>query len=196
MTGGKKNAGDPFTGLPSEILVGEALRAATEAPERVKRSGTEYPDPADPGKGGPEKSKTAVFSFRKTGIVRDGEKTEEPVDIQAPLLSLVPIPSMILDEVNVNFDMDVVSSVAGQKTDEREPAAGLYHQVSVKGIAATAAQHGNDPGAPSGYHVDASPENGQMPEGLSRMLDILGNAASPGEPVSNPVVKKNRDIAD
>lgn len=29
-----------------------------------------------------------------------------------------------------------------------------------------------------------------MPEGLSRMLDILGNAASPDEPVSNPVVKK------
>ena len=69
-------------------------------------------------------------------------------------------------------------------------------RVSVKGIAATTAQHGNDSGAPSRYHVDALPENGQMPEGLSRMLDILGNAASPEEPVSNPVVKKDRDIAD
>lgn len=115
--GEKKNADNPFTGLPSEILVGEALRAATETSEQVKRSGTEYPDPADPGKGDPKKSKTAVFSFRKTGIVRDGEETEEPVDIQAPLLSLVPVPSMTLDEVNVNFDMDVVSSVTGQKTD-------------------------------------------------------------------------------
>jgi hypothetical protein len=35
-----------------------------------------------------------------------------------------------------------------------------------------------------------------MPEGLSRLLDILGNAASPDEPIGNPVVKKNRDIAD
>ena len=125
MTDEKKNAGNPFTGLPSEILIEEVLRAATEASEQVKRSGTEYPDLADPGKGDPEKSKTAVFSFRKTGIVRDGEETEELVEIQAPLLSLVPVPSMTLDEVNVNFDMDVVPSVTGQKTDEREPAAGL-----------------------------------------------------------------------
>lgn len=200
MTDEKKNAGNPFTGLPSEILIGEVLRAATEASEQVKRSGTEYPDLADPGKGDPEKSKTAVFSFRKTGIVRDGEETEELVEIQAPLLSLVPVPSMTLDEVNVNFDMDVVPSVTGQKTDEREPAAGLCRmgpfRVSVKGIAATTAQYGNDPGAPSRYHVDALPENGQMPEGLSRMLDILGNAASPDESIGNPVVKKDRDIAD
>lgn len=61
MTDKKKNAGNPFTGLPLEILIGEVLRAATEASEQVKRSGTEYPDLADPGKGDPEKSKTAVL---------------------------------------------------------------------------------------------------------------------------------------
>ena len=65
MTDEKKNAGNPFTGLPSEILIEEVLRAATEASEQVKRSGTEYPDLADPGKGDPEKSKMSFSEAAK-----------------------------------------------------------------------------------------------------------------------------------
>lgn len=65
MTDEKKNAGDPFTGLPSEILIGEVLQAATEASEQVKRSGTEYPDLADPGKGDPENRKQLFFHSGK-----------------------------------------------------------------------------------------------------------------------------------
>ena len=78
--------GDKFTGLDTEELIGNPLKAADEAQKRLDQSTSEF--------------------IKEVGF--DDQHTK------CPLLSLVPIPNLHIDDINVEFDMEIKEN----KTDE------------------------------------------------------------------------------
>ena len=78
--------GDEFTGLDMEELIGKPLKATDEAQKRLNQSTAEF--------------------IQEVGF--DDQHTK------CPLLSLVPIPNLHIDDINVEFDMEIKEN----KTDE------------------------------------------------------------------------------
>ncbi len=78
--------GDKFTGLNMEKLIGQPLNATKEAQKQLAQSTVDF--------------------IKEVGF--------DEQNIQCPLLSLVPIPGLHIDDVDIEFDMGVKES----QTDE------------------------------------------------------------------------------
>ncbi len=94
-------------------LIGKLLRAATDASEQLAQTIVEFLSQV-----------TDETNDRKTDAMckemeKAGTAKERDVAVQVPLLSIVPVPALAIEEISVNFDMEVKSSAAGDKTSER-----------------------------------------------------------------------------
>ena len=78
--------GDKFTGLDMEELIGKPLKSTSEAQKRLDQSTAEF--------------------IKEVGFNEQ--------HIKGSLLSLVPISNLHIDDINVEFDMEIKDS----KTDE------------------------------------------------------------------------------
>lgn len=78
--------GDKFTGLDMEELIGKPLKAADEAKKRLNQSTEEF--------------------IKEIGF--DDQHTK------CPLLSLVSIPNLHIDDINVEFDMEIKESLSDE----------------------------------------------------------------------------------
>ena len=74
--------GDKFTGVDMEELIGKPLKVTDGAQKQLAQS-------------------TADF-IKEAGF--------DEQNIQSPLLSLVPMPSLHIDDVDIEFDMEIKES--------------------------------------------------------------------------------------
>lgn len=75
-----------------------------------------------------ENNKTRVLNFEYTKSVVDkatGKMKDEVYTINAPLLSLVPVPAFFMEEPTVSFSMDVNESTSDTSQSKEEASMGL-----------------------------------------------------------------------
>lgn len=184
--------GDQFGGLDMASLIGGPLRAACDAQTMLASSTTSFI--RDIGMDYDENSKkyrvrTTSFSFtRAKGDAADGEGGTEKVEMNVPLLSMVNVPNLQVDDVNVTFDMEVKSAVATESKKDKEGSldanAGLkvgpFHMdVKIKGSISSHESNTRSSDNSAKYHVEVHAKQAEAPEGLSRMLDVLATACTP-----------------
>lgn len=183
---------DQFSGLDMSTLIGGPLKAACEAQMMLASSTAEFienvglePD----NKSGKRRLRTTAFSFTRAATSADGEKVgSEEVSMNVPLLSIVKIPTLMIDEVDVTFDMEVKSSFSSEKTSDKkgelDANVGLKvgpfsMDVKIKGSISCHESNTRKSDNSAKYHVQVHAKDAGMPEGLSRMLDILATASAP-----------------
>ena len=103
MTDEKNKTGLQFDGLPMQSLIGSPLKAASDAQAKLAETTAEFIRTVGLESSCSGKIKTATVTFRKKGA------DEKEVSLQVPLLAIVPIPSPAIEDIDVNFDMDVKS---------------------------------------------------------------------------------------
>ena len=144
----------------------------------------EHDDPANPGTKIPKVDAVPA----KIGM--------EDVEIEVPVLAIVKIPSLSINTVDITFDMEVKSaesskdSLDASASTEASVTAGwgpIKGSVSVKGSVATHKENTRSSDNSAKYHVEVHARDGGMPEGLSRVLDILAQAVAP-KALSGPAV--------
>ena len=105
-----------------------------------------------------------------------------------PFLSIVKIPTLMVDAVNITFDMEVKSSFSSENTSDKsgtlDADAGLKigpfsMNVKIKGSISCHESNTRKSDNSAKYHVEVSAKDSGMPEGLARMLDILSTASAP-----------------
>lgn len=184
--------GDQFGGLDMASLIGGPLRAACDAQTMLASStanfiqnvGMEHDE-----KTGKYKVRTTSFSFtRAKGDGEDGKGETEEVEMNVPLLSMVNVPNLQVDNVNVTFDMEVKSAVCTESKSAKELDAsvgaglkiGPFHMdVNIKGSISSQESNTRKSDNSAKYHVEVHAKQADTPEGLSRMLDMLATACSP-----------------
>ena len=172
---------DQFKGLPMEELIGAPLLAAANASGKLSMQTAEFIQ--DVGVNAETGELNAVgFSYKKVETQSDG--TEKSVDktIKVPTLAIVNIPNLQVKEVNVDFEMEVkqqTSSSSKISTEVKTEAkySAWYSPFSAK-ITATVAgskesQRSTDNSAK--YTVKVIARDDGMPEGLSKVLQMLSN---------------------
>jgi hypothetical protein len=122
------------------------------------------------------------------------------MSLQVPLLAIVPIPNLQIDEVNILFDMEVKEC---EKSESSLDAGGSFSasigfgpfKVSISGSVSAHQSNTRSSDNSAKYHVDVRAANHGTPEGLARVLDILAVSAAPSL-LTSKMVDNNGNEAD
>lgn len=193
---------DQFSGLPMESLIGGPLQAACKAEVMLAAATTNFIETIgfeeaekdkDGNITGPRKAKTVAFTFERpaTSDNMNQDPTaigSETVTLEVPVLSIVNIPSLMVQSVDVTFDMEVKSSVSSQQTSDKSGTLdataklgwGVFSlDVTIKGSISSHESNTRSSDNSAKYHVSVQARQAGTPEGLSRVLDILTSAVQP-----------------
>ena len=185
-----------FSALPMESLIGGPLQAAASAQGQLSSITSDFiTNVGLEDDGGQLKARTVAFNYEKpvktsTTDASTGEVTDtwdvKPMSLNVPLLSIVKSPNLQVKEVNVTFDMEVKASSASQSTNTRDVSvdaswSGWGAKVKFHGAVSNKQESQRSSDTSAKYHVDVKALDEGAPEGLMKVLDILGEAIQPVE---------------
>ncbi|MCM1245404.1 MAG: DUF2589 domain-containing protein [Roseburia sp.] len=185
---------DQFSGLDMGALIGGPLKAACDAQIMMAKATSDFIQHVgmdDVDEHGVRKIRTVDFSFARPSTSGDGNGIGmEKVNLSVPLLSIVKIPTLSVDDVDVTFDMEVKSSVCSEKTSDRKgevdgkmgvKVGPFSANVSIKGSISAHESNTRKSDNSAKYHVQVHAKDSGMPEGLAKVLDILSTASAPAQ---------------
>ncbi|MUK29119.1 DUF2589 domain-containing protein [Aliivibrio fischeri] len=179
-----------FSGLPMESLIGSPLKAACDSQIMLARSTVDFIQ--NVGFDG-AKTRTADFSYERNVVTgKDGLDNDiieqEKVGLEVPVLAIVNVPSLMVDEVDITFDMEVKSSETYHETEDKKGEFSAKASVgwgpfsltaSVSGSVASHKENTRSSDNSAKYHVAVHASQSGTPEGLMRVLDIIGGSVAP-----------------
>ncbi|MBB1150449.1 DUF2589 domain-containing protein [Myroides sp. NP-2] len=112
-----------FTGLPMDALIGGPLNAAADANAKMALSQTKFILDTCFVKSGTDSSisyQAILVTMKLNRSVRQDEQTTTQVEtvFQLPLMTLIPLNALAVDQVDIHFDMEVYSSYVAEETSE------------------------------------------------------------------------------
>ena len=108
--------------------------------------------------------------------------------MNVPILSIINVPSLQVDNVDIKFDMEVKSAVSSENKSAKEGsldaeaglAIGPFHMdVKIKGSISSQESNTRSSDNSAKYHVEVHAAQAKEPEGLARMIDVLATACTP-----------------
>jgi hypothetical protein len=195
------NMSEQFKGLPMADLIGGPLKAASDAQVQLAKSVVDFINTVgfdtkvdDQGNvQGPGAVRTVNFAYSRQA----GAGDKEDVEINVPMLAIVQIPNLMIDTVDVNFDMEVKSSFKHEDSNDSSAklAADLKFgwgvfsgTVHIEGSIASHQANTRTSDNSAKYHVEVHAKQAGTPEGLARVLDMMNQSIT-------PVVKKDPEPA-
>ena len=189
---------DQFKGLPMSALIGGPLTAAVESNMLLAKSTAQFindvgfvPTKDENGNMVPGAPRMSDFSFERPGKDADGNPTIEVVKIKVPMLAIVPIPNLQVNNVDVTFDMEVKSSTTD--TSSTSASASLEASanfgfgpvsgsVTISGSVSTAKENTRTSDTSAKYHVEVNAKNFGIPGGAFQGTrhDEPGCTTTPG----------------
>lgn len=173
---------EQFSGLNMDKLIGGPLTAASDASINLARSTADFINQV--GFDADGKVRTAVFGYQKRSPNEDGTSNLEEMKVAIPILAIVPIPNLQIDEVNILFDMEVKQSEKSEESlDLGASISGSAKfgpvKVNITGNVSSHSSNTRSSDNSAKYHVDIRATNHGAPEGLSRVLDMMAASISP-----------------
>lgn len=173
---------EQFAGLDMEKLIGGPLTAAADASLMLANSTADFINKVGFDDSG--KVRTVAFSYQKRSVNEDGSSNLDEMKVDVPMLAIVPIPNLQVDEVNVLFDMEVKQSESSKEATDLGAGfsgsanLGLF-KVSISGSVSSHKENTRSSDNSAKYHVDVRATNHGTPEGLARVLDMMAANVAP-----------------
>ena len=173
---------EQFAGLQMDQLIGAPLRAAADASLQLANSTADFINKVGFDNGG--KVRTVAFAYQKRSTNDDGTSNLDEMKVDVPMLAIVPIPNLQVDEVNILFDLEVKQSERQESnTDLSASVTGTMNfgivKVSVTGSVSSHQSNTRSSDNSAKYHVDVRATNHGIPEGLARVLDMMAANVAP-----------------
>ena len=179
------NVTDNFKGLPMRELIAAPLIAAAEAQQELAATAWNFYQKI----AFDEDGKTArVLEFDiKRPIQQDGKMTTMSQSVKAPFIGLVPIPSLLIDRVDVDFQMEVtdtsnVKSTTNAEVETKASAKHWFINAEISGKVTTARENTRMTNQTAKYQIHVSASQQPQTEGLSKLMDIMASCI---EPITN-----------
>lgn len=179
------NVTDKFKGLPMRELIAAPLIAAAEAQQELAATAWNFYQKI----AFDEDGKTArVLEFDiKRPIQQDGKMTTMSQSVKAPFIGLVPIPSLLIDRVDVDFQMEVtdtsnVKSTTDAEVEAKASAKHWFINAEISGKVTTARENTRMTNQTAKYQIHVSASQQPQTEGLSKLMDIMASCI---EPITN-----------
>jgi len=178
-----------MAGLPIETLICEPLIAVAKGQSKLVDVYLEqlfrlaYVD-GDPEKG----TKLIKFNLERPVTNGQGALSKQSIEVEAPLLSLVPVPAFTMAEATVEFSMEVKSSEASESSSSAEvgsevSVSGGYFGVSVSatitGKASTSQTNTRSSDQSSKYLITAKAVQQEPSEGMAKLTQLFASVIEP-----------------
>ncbi|MFR6312359.1 DUF2589 domain-containing protein, partial [Anaerofustis stercorihominis] len=164
---------DKFTGLDFEKLIGAPLKASVDANEQLAKSTADFIQNVNFDK---NEQRTVSFKYK----IKDDENNK--INIDVPLLALVPIPSLNMDEINILFDMEVKDTTKDNLNNKipenNENAKSSMIDISINGSKSSHIKNTKRSTNESKYQVNLKTVNKLAPEGLKILLEDISEKVS------------------
>jgi len=176
-----------FTDLPIRELIAAPLSAAAESQMKLAQTQVEFIERIgfeEPGQDGERKARLVKFDLERPVDTGEGIETNK-VSIQAPVLGLVPIPSLLVENVDIEFQMEVTSSTSEKSKTEAEAKTSVNYKswfgvsASVNGKVSTSKENTRSTNQTAKYNVNVSAKQQAPTEGLSKLMDLLASSVAP-----------------
>lgn len=163
-------------------LIGAPLSAAADASAQLANSTADFINRV--GFDDQGNVRNAAFGYQKYTPNEDGTSSLDEMKISVPMLAIVPIPNLQIDEVNILFDMEVKQSERQESaTDLSASLTGSAKigpvKISVTGSVSSHSSNTRSSDNSAKYHVDVRATNHGTPEGLARVLDMMAANVAP-----------------
>jgi hypothetical protein len=173
---------EQFSGLPMDQLIGAPLRAAADASTQLANATATFIN--EVGFDEQNKIRTAAFGYQMRSANEDGTSNLNEMKVDVPILAIVPIPNLQIDEINILFDMEVKQSEKSEKSTDvginlKGKAKFGPVKVSINGNVSVHSANTRSTDNSAKYHVDVRATNHGTPEGLSRVLDMMAANIAP-----------------
>ncbi|MFV0420047.1 MAG: DUF2589 domain-containing protein [Dysgonomonas sp.] len=188
-----ENAADAFKGLPISELIAAPFTAACDAQLMLAQAAYKYMTKIgfqtdDKGNTDLTKPNLLKFNLERPVETPNGIETST-IEVQAPFLGLVPIPSLLIDNINVNFQMEVTTSTSDTEKKAAEASLeanaefklGLFGKghVEMKGKVSSSRETTRNTNQTAKYQINVSASQQPQTEGLSKLMDILASCTAP-----------------
>ncbi len=173
---------EQFAGLRMDQLIGGPLTAAADASNQLACSTAEFINRVGFDSNG--KVRTVAFGYQRRSVNNDGTSNLDEMKVDVPMLAIVPIPNLQVDEVNILFDMEVKQSEKSESTTDMNATMNTsvnlgVVKVSVTGNVSSHQANTRSTDNSAKYHVDVRATNHGTPEGLARVLDMIAANVAP-----------------
>ena len=107
--------------------------------------------------------------------------------VKAPFIGLVPIPSLLIDRVDVDFQMEVtdtsnVKSTTNAEVEAKASAKHWFINAEISGKVTTARESTRMTNQTAKYQIHVTASQQPQTEGLSKLMDIMASCI---EPITN-----------
>tara|TARA_R100000808_G_C2135763_1_gene144124 strand:+ start:1233 stop:1769 length:537 start_codon:yes stop_codon:yes gene_type:complete len=163
------NIANQFTGLPIENLISAPLLAAANGQKALAATTAQFITEV----GMDDKGNTKSVKFQ----YEDGT---EAVALDVPLLSIINIPSLCVDTIDVNFDMEVSTQTASKSSTDSSAELSVKAgfgcwSASFTGKVSHHSENSRKSDTSAKYSVAVHGKQ-EKPEGLMKVLDMLNNS--------------------
>ena len=163
------NIANQFSGLPIDTLIAAPLVAAAEGQKKLAATTAQFI--TEVGMDSSGNTKSVAFKYD------DGS---ESVALDVPLLSIINIPSLCVDSIDVEFEMEVsAQSASKSSTDasaEFTAKAGFgCYSASFTGKVSHHSENSRSSDSSAKYSISVKGKQ-EKPEGLMKVLDMLNNS--------------------
>ncbi len=182
---------DDFVGVPLGLLVsqpiievakGQAELCNVYLDQLFKLAFKSMPDTSKE-----ESVEARVVKFTLNRMVVDNESGATktvPVEVEAPLLALVPIPAFTMDEATVRFTMEVKDVVTektstGSETGFQSEFSAWGFSASVSGSVTTSRENTRSTDKSAKYEIYARAAQQPAAEGMAKLSSIFASVIEP-----------------
>lgn len=186
---------DQFAGLPLGLLVCSPIIEVAKGQAELCRVYLEYvfklayTDGQAPKPGEKKEANLITFTLNRPVTSGSGQISQQAIEVNAPLLSLVPIPAFVMQEATVSFTMEVKSQSVD--TSSTTATAGSSFggsfwgfSASISGSVTTSSGNTRSTDNSAKYDITAKAQQQPPTEGMARLNQIFAAVIEP-IPVGN-----------
>lgn len=176
---------DKFKGLPMRDLIGGPLLAAAEAQQNLAGIAWDFYQKIAFESDDNKKNTTRVVEFTVNRPVEQNGKMEMvPQSVQAPFIGLVPIPSLLIDRIDIDFQMEVTDTNVDKNSSSSEASTKIsggwwVTKAEVSGKVTSARENTRTTNQTAKYQVHVTASQQPQTEGLSKLMDIMASCIEP-----------------
>ena len=174
----KDNVSSKLVGESIGDLVGAPLDAVCDSQKRLAQSAFEFMQEI----GFDEDGKTRMVEFNLQRPI-EGSTTPQDITVQAPFIGLVPLPNLLIDDVQVDFQMEVTATETSTEKSNTEGSSSTNcfggWSVNVGGKVSSSRENRRSANQTARYQVDESNRQQRQTEGLSKLKDIMASCVEP-----------------
>lgn len=182
----ENNISNKFSGLPIAELIAAPLTAACDSQKRLAQSAFEFM--TEIGYSDVQAQTPRLLSFQLERPVEGATNTQK-LQVNAPFLGLVPLPSLLIDDVQIDFQMEVTAADTSKETSSSDLSTNVNANfkfgcfasgsVNVSGKVSSSRENTRSTNQTAKYQVHVSARQQQPTEGLSKLMDIMASCVEP-----------------